>query len=104
MSMRMTSTAFLHVQNNFPGQMTRLEMEVASFNMFRYRRIRKKKKKTNVERYGEELAAILKWLDENVSEPYYPRKVTDQKLCWDTKIEFFFIEESDAMAFKLCFS
>lgn len=104
----MTATAFGYIQKQHPDEMFRLEIEVSDFKRFRFRRRRKnakpKKKKTNIQKYGEQLASILEWLDENSSDPYFPRTVQEQKLSWNTKIEFYFIDESDAMAFKLMFT
>lgn len=104
----MTATAFAFIQKQHPDEMIRLELEVSGFTRFRYRRRRKnakpKKKKTAIQRYGEQLASILEWLDENISEPFYPRLVQTQRLNWDTKIEFYFMDEGDAMAFKLMFT
>ena len=107
MSKRMTATAFGYIKKQHPDKMTRLEIEVSDFTVFRYHRRRKNskpKKKTNAQKYGEHLASILEWLDENSSDPYFPQLVQGQRLRWDTKIEFYFVDEADAMAFKLMFS
>ncbi len=108
MSKRMTATAFSYIQKQHPDEMLRLEIEVSDFTRFKYRRRRKnakpKKKKTSIQKYGEQLSSIIEWLDANANEPYFPRLVQDQRLSWDTKIEFYFIDEGDAMAFKLMFS
>lgn len=101
----MPAATFTYLQANFPedfAQMARLEIQVSNFSMFRSRR-RSKKKKTNKEKYGQQLVEILKWLDENCSEPYFPRVSQDQKLSWDTTIQFYFTDDADAMAFKLMF-
>ena len=104
----MTATAFSYIQKQHPDEMLRLEIEVSDFTKFKYRRRRKnakpKKKKTNIQKYGEQLASIIEWLDANANEPYFPRLVQDQRLSWSTKIEFYFMDEGDAMAFKLMFS
>ncbi len=105
MSKKMPSATFIYLQNNYPedfAEMLCLEIEVSNFSMFRSRR-RTKKKKTIKERYGEQLTDIIEWLNENCSEPYYPRVSQNQKLSWDTTIEFYFTDDADAMAFKLMF-
>lgn len=108
MSKRMTASAFSLIQKQHPDEMILLELEVSGFTRFRYRRRRKnakpKKKKTNTQKYGEQLASILEWLDDNISEPYYPKLVQSNRLSWNTKIAFYFMDEGDAMAFKLMFT
>ena len=101
----MPATTFMYLRKNFPedfAQMARFELKVANFSRFRYMR-KRKKRRTNIEKYGEQLAEILDWLDENCSEPYYPRLVKDQPLSWDTMVEFYFTDDTDAMAFRLMF-
>ena len=105
--MRMTAKAFSFIQQEHPDKMSRLEIEVSDFIKFRGHRRKKaklKKDKTDTQRYGEQVGSILEWLDENTTEPYFPRVVPNQRLKWDTAIEFYFVEETDAMAFKLMFS
>lgn len=113
MSKRMTAEAFTFLKRTFPNDfadMPCLEIEVSSFNNFRTRIFRltrnspSTKKKSNKEKYGEQLADIIEWLDENINEPYFPRVSQDQQLSWDTVIEFYFMDEADAMAFKLMFT
>lgn len=100
----MTAETFTFLKRTFPADfedMPCLEIEVADFLRFRRK---SKKKKSEKERYGEQLSEIIEWLNENCNEPFFPRVAQDQRLSWDTTIEFYFVDDGDAMAFKLMFT
>ena len=104
----MSAEAYSFIQNEFPGKLSCLELKISDFKTFRYRKRRKSKKprkqKTNAERYGNHLTTILDWLDENCNDLYFPKKDNVDRHTKEATIKFYFIEESDAMAFKLTFS
>lgn len=100
----MSTEAFLYLKKNFKDDFEKiytLKISVQDFRTFHYRKKVRKRKRTKKQLYGEELVNILKWLNENCHEPYYPR--FDSKLGKNSIIEFFFMSEEDAMAFKLTF-
>ena len=106
MNKRMPADTFLYLQKNFPedfGKMSKLDVDISKFDLFRGRR---KKNRTSVDLYGEQLNEILEWLDNNCDNPYFP------KMDWAesrssgsrfTRVSFYFMEDTDAMAFKLMF-
>lgn len=110
MSKRMSTHAYCTIRALYPddvSKMATITIEVSDFNRFRYRK--RRKKRTNTERYGEQLTEILEWLDENCNDHYYPRtanKVFDKSVGYTagTNIDFLFMDETDALGFKLCFS
>ncbi len=102
----MTSEAFAYLKKDFPEEFSKmeiLEVEVSRFDLFRSK---KKKNKTNVDRFGEKLAEIIEWLDDNCDQPYYAKmnygesKRSGKAL---VTVSFYFIEPTDAMGFKLMF-
>lgn len=113
-SNKITATAWSYLKTNYPEElekMAKIEVSVNRFNLA-LKRIRRRKsktprkKKTEVQRYGEELAGILGWLDCNCEGQYYPtfrtEKYSDQHKM-EKIVEVYFMEETDAMAFKLVF-
>lgn len=114
----MTPEAFNLIKTEFPEefqQMTLVQMPVQRYDMFRVkkRKGKNKKKRSTKELYGDVMAEILEWLDENCSAPYFPRfqegqynpprKGTIYEHKKTTIVEFYFISPGDAMAFKLMF-
>ncbi len=106
MNKRMPADTFLYLQKNFPDefeQISVLNIDIDRFDLFRGK---KKKKRTNIDRYGDQLNEILEWLSENCEEPYFA------KMNWAesrrsgnrfTSVSFYFMADTDAMAFKLMF-
>lgn len=112
-SNKITTTAWSYMKKEFPEEiekMALIEVSVNRFNMglLRHYRKRKKviKKKTNVQRYGSELGGILDWLEDNCSGQYYP-KFRDETIGDSYKtekiVQVYFMDETDAMAFKLVY-
>ena len=109
---RISATAWVYLRDNYPDdvkQMHRVDIPVNSFNTLLKKRSRRSKKpkqkkaKTNQQKYGQELGEIIDWLEENCNDQFYAKF---QKGSWDDPnkvVEFFFMEETDAMAFKLMF-
>lgn len=64
---------------------------------------KKAKDKTNIERFGAELGPMFDWLDENTNDQYYIERAKIKGNRRETEINCYFIDESDAMAFKLMF-
>ena len=103
----MTAQAVSFLKTKFPEEYKKMPVvtvTVGQLALFRYKN-RKKKKKTDVERYGEHLANILEWLDNNCNEPYYARFDQDtlHRSSTSADVIFGFMDETDAFAFKLMF-
>ncbi len=106
MNKHMTSEAFSYLKMNFPEdfkKMEVLEIEISRFDLFR---VKKKKKKTNKDRYGVILASMMEWLNENCDQPWYAKmNYAESRMARSalTTVQFYFMEPTDAMAFKLMF-
>lgn len=106
MKRRMTPEAFSYLKKEFPEdfkKMAVLDIDVSRFDLFR---VKKKKNKTNKDRFGDKLAGILEWLDGNCDQPFYARmNYRESKFQGSSvvTVSFYFIEPTDAMAFKLMF-
>lgn len=114
MTKRITATGWTHLKKTYPddvAKMHHLNISVNRFNVFLTRALRQKKlakiqkqdKITNVDRYGQQLGYILDWLDENCNDMYYAENEGITQYTSDMSIGFYFMEETDAMAFKLMF-
>jgi len=113
---RITTTAWSYLKSNYSEEIEKMAMIEVSVNRFniglkRYRKRkslkpRPKKKKNNIQRHGPELGNILDWLEDNCSDQYYPTFI-DEKLEDRHKtekiVQVYFMEETDAMAFKLVY-
>ena len=102
----MTPDAFLYIKKKFPEEfkaMAILEIHVSRLDLFC---VKKEKNKTNSDRYGQHLAAIFEWLDEHCEQPYYVKmNYAESRRVGSalTTVTFYFMEPTDAMAFKLMF-
>ena len=109
MGKRLTLNAWQIFKENYPDDVKDIitvDFPVNRYNIFIKRRRKKKKKKIaniNVERYGKELGNLINWLDENINEQYHVEFDTNEKYTKDRIIKFYFMDETDAMAFKLMF-
>lgn len=65
---------------------------------------KKAKDKSNTELFGIELGPMFDWLNENTNDQYYAEMVKKAGTAREAMINFYFIDEADAMAFKLVFS
>jgi len=65
---------------------------------------KKARDKTNTEQYGIELGPMFDWLNENTNDQYYAELAKQQGTVREAMINFYFMDETDAMAFKLVFS
>lgn len=65
---------------------------------------KKAKDKTNTERFGIELGPMFDWLNENTNDQYYAEMAKKPDTVREAMINFYFMDEADAMAFKLVFS
>ena len=102
----MTADAFQYLKTQFPEDFKNMEVLIIEISRFDLFRVKKKKKKTNADRYGEKLAEIIQWLDDNCDQPYYSKTNYAEtrrsgKVMAD--VSFYFVEPTDAMAFKLMF-
>lgn len=114
MSKRISATGWTHLKRTYPddvSKMHHLNIPVNRFSVFLTRSLRQKKlaklrkqgKITNVDRYGQQLGYILDWLDENCNDMYYAENQGLLHFTSDMTVGFYFMEETDAMAFKLMF-
>lgn len=65
---------------------------------------KKAKDKSNSELFGVELGPMFDWLNENTNDQYYADMAKQQGTVREAMINFYFMDEADAMAFKLVFS
>ena len=110
---RISATSWSYLKSNFPSEVEKMSMIEVPINRFnlairQYRRKTKtsstRKRKTNIQKYGNELGNIVDWLEENCSGQFYPtfkHKSRGQRHTPETIVQVYFMEESDAMAFKL---
>jgi len=114
MSKRISATAWTHLKRTYPddvSKMHHLNIPVNRFNVFLTKALRRKKLKklrdkekiTNIDRYGQQLGYILDWLDENCNDMYYAENEGISQFTANMTVGFYFMEETDAMAFKLMF-
>ena len=112
MSKRISATGWTHLKRTYPDDVTKmhhLNISVNRFNVFLTKTLRRKKlkklknKATNTDRYGRQLGYILDWLDENCNDMYYAQNEGHSILTADMSVGFYFMDEGDAMAFKLMF-
>ena len=109
MGQRLTLNAWNIFKENFPEcieDIITVDFPVSRYNIFIKRRRRRKNmpSKTNKERYGKELGTLIEWLDENINEQYHVEfEEKEERYIKNRTIRFYFMEETDAMAFKLMF-
>ncbi len=112
MSKRISATGWTHLKKTYPddvAKMHHLNVNVNRFNVFLTNRLRAKKmaklkdKPTNIDRYGHQLGQILDWLDENCNDMFYVQNEGLSQLRSDMTVGFYFMDEGDAMGFKLMF-
>jgi len=114
MSKRISATGWTHLKRTYPddvSKMHHLNIPVNRFNVFLTKQLRRKRKEklqdkekvTNIDRYGQQLGYILDWLDENCNDMYYAENEGISQFTPDMTVGFYFMEETDAMAFKLMF-
>ena len=112
MAHRLTISAWNHMKDNFPEEIEKLICINMPFDRnnipSRWLSSTKKNKKmaeqkTYIERYGVELGPIVDWLDENTNDQHYididPKNVGNRY----TLINFYFFDDTDAVAFKWMF-
>ena len=115
MGHRITTKAWLHLKENFAEdikKMTIFEISVDRCNLFNSRaKVSRKeankgkvRERSNIERYGIELGPIFDWLNENANDQYYAERGVNSGTSRNAMIVFYFMDEGDAMAFKLMFS
>ena len=108
MGQRLTLKAWQIFKENYPDDIkdvVTVDFPVNRYNIFIKRRRKNKNKpsKSNIERYGKELGTLIDWLDKNINEQYYVAFNGKEVYTTDRTIRFYFMEETDAMAFKLMF-
>jgi len=114
MSKKISATAWTHLKKTYPDdvlKMHHLNISVNRFNVFLTKRLCQKKIKklqdktkiTNTDRFGQQLGYILDWLNENCNDMYYVQNEGISQLTADMSVGFYFMDETDAMAFKLMF-
>ena len=108
MGLRLTLKAWQIFKEKYPDDIkdvVTVDFPVNRYNIFIKRRRKSKKKpsKTNIERYGKELGTLIDWLDDNINEQYYVAFSGKEEYARDRIIRFYFMDETDAMAFKLMF-
>lgn len=108
MAKRISTQAWSYFKQNYPSDienMIKVGFPISRMNVFIQRRRKKRVSKTNIERFGYELGRIIDWLDECCNDHYYAE--FDEKsrgsLSDSVIINFYFMEDADAVAFRLMF-
>lgn len=111
-SKRMTAEGFIYFCENFSiDSFHKVSVHTNRFELFKSEK--GIKSKTN-KRFGPHLGPIMDWLDENLEHPYYVKRSDAQPFVnYDTSggnssllnlvVDFYFVDEHDAMLFKLMF-
>lgn len=109
MTKRIPAASWTYLKKNYPDDvvnMACIKIPVNRFNVFMKKRFGTKNKKiskNNVQRYGRQLGCILDWIDENCNDMYYAEPGDIDFTSSNLIIEFYFMDETDAMALKLMF-
>ena len=112
MGQRISNRSWQHLKETFPEDIEKLthvtfttsRSNIAFLNRRFYRRVAGKKlKKTNTELYGVDLGVFFDWLDENSESQYYAKMDNKTRHQNTVKIDMYFFEETDAIAFKIVF-
>ena len=115
MGHRITPKAWNHLKEHFAEDienMTTFSVSLDRCNIFpsharlsrkRNPNRKKAKDKTNIERFGVDLGPMFDWLDDNTNDQYYAEMGKKAGTTRAAVINFYFIDEGDAMGFKLMF-
>ena len=115
MGHRITPKAWCHLKEHFAEDienMTTFSVSLDRCNIFpsHARLLRKRnpnrkkaKDKSNTERFGVDWGPMFDWLDDNTNDQYYSEMTKKDETDRAAVINFYFIDEGDAMAFKLMF-
>ena len=116
MGHRITATAWHYLKEHYAEDienMTTFSVSLDRCNIFpSHARIfrkrnpnrKKAKDKSNTELFGIELGPMFDWLNENTNDQYYAEMAKKSGTSREAMINFYFMDEADAMAFKLVFS
>lgn len=113
MGQRIAAVAWHEFKKQFPDdieKMTTFDVSLDQYNLFLPRIRRKPSKyskkaedKSNIEMFGIELGPMIDWLNENTNDQYYAEVAEKKRGVRAIRIKFYFMDEGDAMAFKLMF-
>ena len=109
MGHRLSKKAWDHFKQEFPEDVKNLtafevKLDRSNLKTYRYYPKKRKKSKTNSQKYGVELGPMIDWLDEIIDNQYYLELDRTKQDKVFAILKIYFLEESDAVGFKLVFS